>query len=315
MTAIPRVGPRLGPIPRFALAIGVTALSLVFAYIWLRDMTTPGSIIPPFTDANTYLAAGERLNAGHELYHLQPGDRYVLMSPETSDAALLSPPPIAVLWRPIAAVPFGFAAWIVACWVALLGTCIWLVLRLGLAGALAVGALSPGIGEQLAACNVAAFFPMLLTVAWLRRGSVLSGLLTGAMASIKLAPGTTVGWQLGTAAWRALAGVVLAGLAALALTIVGAGAGSIGEYLEVARNVRPSTYSLSFIVGVPWASYAVLVLGTLAAAAVGRRSPATAFSIAVIVAVLGTPALYPSGLVTLLAALVPFAVPDPRETT
>ncbi len=75
-------------------------------------------------------------------------------------APLLSPPPIAVIWRPIVLLPFGFAAWMVACWLAVLGTTFYLVYRTGLPGALVACILAPAIGEQLAAGNVAAFFPV-----------------------------------------------------------------------------------------------------------------------------------------------------------
>jgi hypothetical protein len=46
-----------------------------------------------------YLAAGERLNAGHQLYALMPGNRPVDIHPPFWTVPLLSPPPIAVLFR------------------------------------------------------------------------------------------------------------------------------------------------------------------------------------------------------------------------
>ncbi len=58
-------------------------------------------------DAPTYLAAGERLNAGHNLYALVAGDRPVLLDPPYWIVPLLSPPPIAVLWRPLALLGSG----------------------------------------------------------------------------------------------------------------------------------------------------------------------------------------------------------------
>jgi hypothetical protein len=64
-------------------------------------------------DAFTYLAAGERLNAGHMLYALSPGDRPVDLNPPYWTVPLLSPPPIAVLFRAFAALPpdTGAYAW------------------------------------------------------------------------------------------------------------------------------------------------------------------------------------------------------------
>ena len=54
------------------------------------------------SDAWNYLAAGERLNAGHLLYALSPGDRPIAVLPPYWTVPLLAPPPIAVVWRPLA---------------------------------------------------------------------------------------------------------------------------------------------------------------------------------------------------------------------
>src|SRR5687767_10188966 len=83
------------------LALGTP---LAFARAHFIDFDGPGNRLDAFTDANTYLAAGERLNAGHDLYRLRPGDREVLIIPELFTQPLVSPPPIAVLWRPLAAI-------------------------------------------------------------------------------------------------------------------------------------------------------------------------------------------------------------------
>src|SRR5439155_11259736 len=81
---------------RAALALVPCVVAIWFASLYFREFSSPSSYYPPFTDANTYLAAGERLNSGHELYILQLGDRWVALEPSLSPAALLSPPPIAV---------------------------------------------------------------------------------------------------------------------------------------------------------------------------------------------------------------------------
>lgn len=283
--------------------------ALMFAGLYIgRQLADP--MFPLFSDANTYLAAGERLNAGHDLYRLGPGDRYVLMSPETSDVPLLSPPPIAVLWRPLAALPFGFALWNAAAWCALLGAVAWVVLRFGALGAVVIAAMAPVIGEQLAAGNMIAFFPALLFAAWHLRGSMSGGAIAGVLAGLKLSPAALFGWVAGSGDPRAIVGAAV-GLSAVGLvTVVGAGLGSVVQYIEVARGIRyaPDT-SVSAILGLPWASIATLVLGTALAWLVSRRSPAGGFAIAVFASVLGTPALYGSTLVTLLAAFVPFGEP------
>jgi hypothetical protein len=291
---------------RLLVTVSALVLCVLSAMTWFRAMNTSGGTIPPFTDANTYLAAGERLNAGHLLYRLQEGDRYVQMTPGAGQNALFSPPPIAVIWRPLAALPFGFAAWVVACWAALLGAAAMIAWRSPL-GAIAVFLLVPAIGEQLAACNVAALFPFLLVVAW--RDRRLSGLLIGLMAAIKLSPGTLAGWLLGRRDWRQLA--VFAGVlvATLAVCVVGAGLASFTTYLHDVPTLPPSPMSLAGLTGMGWTSYAVLVAGTLTAALVSSKHDGLGFAIAVAASVLGTPALYGSGLVTLLGALAPIAWP------
>lgn len=296
---------------RHLLAAIPCVVGLLIGLQYLQLMNDPLSTVPPFADANTYLAAGERLNAGHDLYTLGPGDRPVLILPEISSAALLSPPPIAVIWRPIAALPFGLALWVAAAWLALLGTTYYLVLRTGLRGAVVATALAPAIGEQLAACNVAAFFPFLLTLAWVLPGW-RSGLIVGVMASLKLAPAAMIGWLVGTGSWRGVGAACLAIVVAIGLSLVGAGPDSLVRYVEVARMVAPSASSLSGITGVAWLSPAILIGGTIVAVALGRW-PAWSFIVAVIASVLGTPALYLSGFVTLLATLAPAAAGMPAR--
>ena len=78
--------------------IGIAGLALVLGLlvatqrIYFERWVIPG-------DAFTYLSAGERLNAGHLLYALSPGDRPVGLHPPFWTVPLVSPPPIAVVFR------------------------------------------------------------------------------------------------------------------------------------------------------------------------------------------------------------------------
>lgn len=261
---------------------------------------------PPysFIDANTYLAAGERLNVGHPLYSLSPGDRPVLFVEGTSTVPLLSPPPIAAIWRPIAAIPWGYQAWVAACWLALLGTVAYLVLRGGMLAVLVAIALSFGIGQQLADANVTSFFPALLILSWNYRSSAWVGVAIGAMGAIKLAPFVVAGWLIGERRWRALAAAVAAGAALFVVGVVGAGLGSYVDYLGVAQGAGSSPQSLSRLTGISWFSQATLVAGFLLSIALGRY-PRLSFGIAVTASTIGTPALYAASLVPLLALMAP----------
>jgi len=289
---------------RLVVALVPCLLGLFIAAEYLAFMSTGQSLAKPFQDALWYQAAAVRLNVGHDLYRLGPGDPAVLFVQGVS-APLLSPPPIAVLWRPIVAIPGGFAAWMAACWLAVLGTTFYLVYRTGLWGALFACILAPAIGEQLAAGNVAAFFPVLMVLAWKLRDREAAGVAVGFMALMKLSPGSLGGWLIGSRCWRAVGGAVAAAVAILLVTLVGAGPGSFREYLDVATSTAPSTASLSGLTGIPWLSEATLVGGTLLALAIGRW-PRWSFTVAVIVSILGTPSLYLSGWVALLAVLAPF---------
>ena len=286
-------------------ALGIFVASQYFAY-----MSSPVNGVPPFTDALWYQAAGERLNAGHFLYALSVGDRPVFMVPGITTAPLLSPPPIAVVWRVIDVVPFGFQLWVVACWTAVLSTTFFLVFRTGLGGAVVAAALSPAIGEQLAACNVAAFFPGLLVLTWHWRGNPSAGAVVGLMAALKLTPAAMAGWLAASRQWRGLTATGLTIAAIVLVSVVGSSIDAFRDYVEVARTAGPSTSSLSGLTGLPWASEAALVVGTLVIATLGPW-PRMAFIGGVVLVVVGTPSLYLSGLVTLIAVLAPFVDQPP----
>ena len=92
----------------------------------------------------------------------------------------------------------------------------------------------------------------------------------------------------------------------LAISVIGAGWSSFVDYLDVARTTAPSTASLSGLTGIGWLSEATLVGGALLALVLGRW-PRWSFTVAVVVSIIGTPSLYLSGWVALLAVLAPFS--------
>ncbi len=294
----------LGRVVAVLLLVACLLPSVAFAREYLIVFEKGAGELDAYADASTYLAAGERLNAGHDLYHRAPGDRRVITMVGSGDAALLSPPPIAVIWRPLAAIPSGLTAWVVACWVALLGTVTYLVIRTGLIGFAVVLALSQAIGEQLAVANVAAFFPGLLVLSWRYRSHPWAGVPLGLMAGIKLAPVAMIGWLLAQRNWRAIGWAAAAIAMLTVLGVLGAGIGSYLEYMDVVQRAGPSYMSVAGITGIAWASFGVLVAGIAIAAALHQR-PGVAFVVSVSTCILGTPALYLSGLVILLGVLAP----------
>ena len=100
---------------RFGVAIFFVGAWLQTILIIRPDLVRPTDI---GTDTSNYYAAGQRLADGHVLYALSPGDRPVPQdSPPFFSVPLLSPPPIAVIWRLLAILPDSvvmYAWWIVA---------------------------------------------------------------------------------------------------------------------------------------------------------------------------------------------------------
>lgn len=288
------------------VAIGlIPALGVAMAY--LGQMSQPGDAAEPFTDAVTYLAAGERLNAGHDLYALDPEDRPVLTISGIFSAPLLSPPPIAVLWRPLASTTVGLPLWVIASWFALITSVVFIIRTAGSVGALLAVLLAIPIGEQLAVANVNAFMPWVYIGLWRLRQRDSWGAALGVAAAIKLSPAAMGAWLAGTRRWRALVWFLVGLLVMFLIGGIGAGWPSYGSYLGTLGDNRPSPLSISSLLGVGWASYAVLGLGAGVSLALGRTHPRAAFVAALLGAVLGTPALYASGLVSLLAVLAPWS--------
>ena len=108
----------------FAL-VGVVVAIQAYGFDWTR----------PDSDPWNYLAAGERLNAGHRLYALSDGDRVVSLRPPYWSVPLLAPPPIAVAWRALAWVGEpAMVLWGIACLAAATASVVFLLRAGRLAG-------------------------------------------------------------------------------------------------------------------------------------------------------------------------------------
>jgi hypothetical protein len=275
------------------------AACLWSASSFLIKFASPASLVPVFPDAHTYLAAGERLNDGHDLYHLRPDDRPVLIAPELFTAPLISPPPIAALWRPLASFDAGLAIWVLSCWVALLGVIVYLVVRVGFPALAITILLAIPVGEQLASANMSSFFPALLVASWRFRANPLVGWPLGIIAAAKLAPVAMFGWLATAGDRRVYLAIAGAGLA-FALGAVAAGADAYPEYLRVLADVRPSPHSLSGRTGIAMLSPLILIV-CLGISLASARYPRQSFVAGVLGLTFGTPALYLASLVPLLA--------------
>jgi hypothetical protein len=269
-------------------------------------------------DAVTYLAAGERLNAGHQLYSLVPGDRWVWVNPPFWTVPLLSPPPIAVLWRPLAALPneWGLGVWWLACAGAIGIVMFSLLRRLPLATGAAAIVLAPSIAWELGVANVNGLLLAGTVGVWLlarRRHNAYAGALIGLMAAIKLWPIVLLAFFVAQGRGRAIGGFLISIALIGTVSLAGAGLAEHVRYLGVAYATPPSMFSVAGIFGtlgidVPWITYAVLIFG-LAEIWALRSRPALSFPVAVGTMIVASPVVNLNTYVLLLACLAPFAWP------
>jgi hypothetical protein len=282
-----------------ALRIGVTICAMLISVVAVvvYGGGAPGA---PSSDSWVYLAAGERLNAGHPLYALSPGDRPVELMPPYWSAPLLSPPPIAVVWRPLALLgePAMFL-W----WGACMAASAWLLARmLRLARPLElvlVAAIAPFVAVNAWSGNANALLIPLLVVTY----SSGVGVAVAAAAAVKLGPVLLMPWVFVTRR-REVTVAVVAGALIGAVSIIGAGMDSWIDWLRVIPESAPSPQSIAGTFGIPPA-LVVLACGIAAAVAavILRDRPRASFAVACLLVVAATPALYVQGWALLAAPL------------
>ncbi len=289
---------------RFARLLLVAAgPGLVLAVALVNTQIFAGRL---FGDAYAYLAAGERLNAGHHLYVLQPGDRPVAISPPFWTVPLLSPPIVGVLWRPLAAMPdeLGIVVWLASAYAALLGGILWLWRRNAVAASVGLALLSVPIAIELGLGNVNAFLLAGTIALWALRDRPASGVILGAMVAVKAWPVLLVVWLVGQGSWKTLG---YAAATAVLLTLAGVVGSSIADattYLEIVAGVHLSAFSPSWLLDLPWLWAVTAIVGS-ACTLLLRRRPGVSFAVAVVTMVLGSPVVNPNTYAVLLAALAP----------
>lgn len=286
-----------GLIPAAAGPGLAVAVAVLYAVMFTGDL---------YGDAFVYLAAGERLNVGHDLYALQPGDRPVPLSPPFWTVPFLSPPAVGVLWRPLAAIPgaLGVALWVAAAWCAILGGVIWLWRQNRLATSLGVALLAIPIGMELGLGNINAFLLAGTIAMWALRDRPASGMILGVMIGVKIWPAFLGVWLVGQRSWRTIA---YAATAAVVVTLIGIAGSSVDAgftYLGIGSGVHLSAFSPSWLLGIPWLWLATAVVGS-ACTLLFRSRPGLSFSVAVLTMVLGAPVVNPNTYMILLAALAP----------
>ena len=302
-----------------ALAIGLVA---AIQTIYFDRGLVPG-------DAFTYLAAGERLNDGHLLYALSPGDRPVGLNPPYWTVPLLSPPPIAVLFRPLAALPgeIGVYLWWAACIAAIVLPIIAMMRRRPILVGVAVLVLSIPIVYEIGVGNLNALLVAGVVGAWMllaRGGDAPAGAVMAGMAALKLTPALLAWWLITQRRWSGLRAFVIVGLVLLGISVLGAGLAAHLEYLGIVRQTSSTGTSelslagLARTIGVPEAIATLLPMAALLAGTalvwLLRDRPGPAYAVAVATMVFGSPVVNVNWFTVLIGALAPVVWPLPSAT-
>jgi alpha-1,2-mannosyltransferase len=307
------------PLDLIAVAVAIGILLAILAVYFQRGFV-PG-------DAFIYQAAGERLNAGHLLYAISPGDRPIGIEPPYWTVPLLSPPPIAVVFRPLAAIPadLGVYLWWAAS-VSAIAVAIGLMMRRRpVLVSIAVIALSVPLAYEIGVGNLNGFVLLGLILTW--RATAMgdertSGMLSGVLAAFKLTPVLLGWWLLTSGRWRAVGWALAAGLVVLAVSIVGAGLDAHLAYLGVVRDTSAAgARPLSLTGMAAFVGMAPGVANLLPTVALGvgvvtvallRKRPDLGFIVTILTMIFGSPTVSINWFIYLLACLAPAIWPMPR---
>ncbi len=337
------------PLRRWALLLVRVALVLiVFGELYVTaTVQLPGLMHPSEigTDTSNYYAAGQRLNAGHNLYGpLRSTDRRVPGYPSTYPAPLLSPPLVAVIWRPLAALgPRSMTIWwaanlalvvVIAIWFAAIGRRVTLmgllvILALGLPIALVLGVPYAYLGYHspisiaALAGNLNGYLVGLCILAWwaARRGrSWLAGSAAALAAVLKLGPFVILWWLVVRRDWPAVKAFVVTVVILGVVGLVGAGLDANVAFarLTLGGAVSPSSLSIPWILH-KWlgvdphlASVGTIVVTIVGLAAVYalRRNARVSFLVTMLVVIYCSPVVLVGNFALLLAAVAPWEVPQ-----
>jgi hypothetical protein len=307
---------RLGPV---RLLRALTALAVILASAsWLaRWGWNPATI---GQDTWNYLAAGERLTAGHSVYALVAGDRPILFDPG-STVPIVSPPLVAALWRPLALLPDSVAMW--AWWAvsasAMLATTMWIVAKARWQAVLMVFVLAPAIGECVVSGNLNSFLAPAMALSWwsvqVGRPRV-AGFLTVLGTVLKIGPAALLLWLAVRREGRAIVAFAFGAAGLAAISLLGAGLQQHLDFLSVARSSTDTAAwggSVPGVLSQLTASRTVIELSVPVVWIVGaalvwalRHRPAGAFAVAVVLTIWGTPVVHLTAVALLLAVAAPF---------
>jgi hypothetical protein len=336
--------------PRSVGAVRVALLLLLVGELLVMGILERPDLLHPTqvgSDPATYYASGQRLNAGHNLYGpLKPGDRLVPGYPGPYPAPTLSPPLVAVLWRPLALLPgdTSMVLWWLGGLVVLTGITTAFTItgrrfQLALLGVLLLlgppvsfvmgraylypGYLSP-ISLAALSGNLNTYLVGLFALSWWASSRARPGIAGGAMAlatALKLGPVMLLWWFITQRSWRSVRAFLIVGIALGVVGVVFAGTHANAAYVKIALGggVRPTALSipgmlqhgLGISAGIArYGTYVGVVLGAVVIAAL-RHHPRASFSVAILTTIYATPVIYPGNFAVLVAAAAPWVLPLP----
>jgi hypothetical protein len=318
----------IGPLRLLRMATGVAVIAaMAFTLAVSRpDLARPADLT---TDSSNYLAAGERVAGGGDLYELGAGDR-----PSPADGqpywsvALLAPPPIAVVWAGLQAGPpaFVMSLWWLAGGVLTLLVALMLVATVPAWGLGAVLILAFPMSTIAWSGNVTAYLiPATVAIWWSAelehrpRGQLLAGTLVGLSGLVRVTPMAVWWWFVLRRRWTAATSTVATVAIGVAVSAIVVGAQSWTEFVQLAQGgAAPSPRSvggmLAELIGTgPLVTAAPMVVGLIGVglATVLRHRPRASFAILVATGVIASPAFRFESLGLLVACLAPWS--DPRS--
>jgi len=294
------------------VVVSLAVLTVVLAAYFTRGFVPGDSIV--------YLAGGERLNAGHPLYAISPGDRPLGLKPPFWTVPLLSPPFIAVIFRPLALLPADLGAylWWIATMSAIAGVLVAYLRRRSVLASLAIIVLAIPITYEVGVGNVNAFLLLGSVLAWrwtIEGREERSGVATAVMVALKVSPVVLAWWLFTQRRWRAVRAGILAGLIVLGVSVLGAGVDALLRFIAITRDtatIGQSDLSLAGLakavgIGPTIADLlpTLMLVGGLIGVALLRSRPGPAFALAVATMTLGSPVVNINSYALLLGCLAP----------
>ena len=311
---------RWSPLAIAMVGVALGTLAVFLIYYFQRGFI-PG-------DATVYLAAGERLDAGHALYALAPGDRDPGLKPPYWTVPLLSPPLIGVVFRPLALLPWAVGAYIF--WAATLASIAivlaWYFARRPVLASLAVLILVVPLTYEIWVGNVNAILLLLAVLTWrwaVHDREAWAGAATALGIVLKVSPLPIAWWLITQRKWTAVKAGLVAGIVIAGISVLGAGLDAHFTFIQVTRDtatIGPSDLSIAGIakfVGLAPSIANALPAAMLGAGFVGivllRHRPDLAFALAIVTMTLGSPVVNINSYALLLGCLAPWVWPAPSS--